>query len=91
MLAHVWLGLGGHPDATTAGIEAWIEQLDEDPAKSNRAAFSNAISSANVTSIAMELPIDCVTGSAKAGAAADAGKIIGGWTTASMRQPGRVL
>ncbi len=36
VLAHVWLGLGGHPDATKAGIEGWIEQLDEDPAKSNR-------------------------------------------------------
>lgn len=36
VLAHVWLGLGGHPEATQAGIEAWIEQLDEDPAKSNR-------------------------------------------------------
>jgi tetratricopeptide (TPR) repeat protein len=36
VLAQVWLGLGNHPEATTAGIEAWIEQLDHDPAKSNR-------------------------------------------------------
>jgi tetratricopeptide (TPR) repeat protein len=36
VLAHVWLGLGNHPEATKAGIEAWIEQLDHDPAKSNR-------------------------------------------------------
>lgn len=36
VLAHVWLGLGNHPEATKAGIEAWITQLDEDPAKSNR-------------------------------------------------------
>jgi hypothetical protein len=36
VLAHVWLGLGGHPEATKTGIEAWITQLDEDPAKSNR-------------------------------------------------------
>jgi hypothetical protein len=28
--------LGNHPDATKAGIEGWIEQLDHDPAKSNR-------------------------------------------------------
>jgi len=70
------------------GLGAVAQPLGDvlDPAKSNRAAFSNTISSANVTSIAMELPIDCVTGTAKAGAAADAGKIIGGWTTASVRQ-----
>ncbi|HKO54116.1 MAG TPA: hypothetical protein VJV79_40685 [Polyangiaceae bacterium] len=36
VLAHVWLGLGNHPPATKAGIESWLEQLDEDPAKSNR-------------------------------------------------------
>ena len=36
VLAYVWLGLGNHPDATKAGIEGWIEQLDHDPAKSNR-------------------------------------------------------
>ena len=36
VLAQVWLGLGGHPEATQAGIEAWLAQLDEDPAKSNR-------------------------------------------------------
>jgi tetratricopeptide (TPR) repeat protein len=35
VLAHVWLGLGAHPEATQAGIQAWIEQLEEDPAKSN--------------------------------------------------------
>ncbi len=70
------------------GLAAVNQPLGDalDPAKSNRAAFANPIADANVTSIAMELPIDCVTGTAKAGAAADAGKIIGGWTTASMRQ-----
>jgi hypothetical protein len=70
------------------GLGAVAQPLGDvlDPAKSNRAAFKNTISDANVTSIAMELPIECVTGSAKAGAAADSGKIIGGWTTASMRQ-----
>jgi hypothetical protein len=57
-----------------------------DPAKSNRAAFANPIANTNITSIEMEVPIDCVTGTAKAGAAADAGKIIGGWSTASVRQ-----
>lgn len=36
VLAHVWLGLGNHPEATTAGINAWLEQLAHDPAKSNR-------------------------------------------------------
>ncbi|HVY30283.1 MAG TPA: tetratricopeptide repeat protein [Polyangiaceae bacterium] len=36
VLAHVWLGLGQHPEATKAGIEAWITQLDEDPVKHNR-------------------------------------------------------
>ncbi|HEX2875827.1 MAG TPA: tetratricopeptide repeat protein [Polyangiaceae bacterium] len=36
VLAYVWLGLGQHPDATKAGLEAWIEQLDEDLSKSNR-------------------------------------------------------
>jgi len=35
-LAHVWLGIGPHPEATKAGIGGWIQQLDEDPAKSNR-------------------------------------------------------
>lgn len=70
------------------GLGAVAQPLGDvlDPAKSNRAAFSNTISSSNVTSIALELPIDCVTGTAKAGAAADSGKIIGGWTSASVRQ-----
>jgi tetratricopeptide (TPR) repeat protein len=36
VLAQVWLGIGEHPPQTKAGIEAWLEQLDEDPAKSNR-------------------------------------------------------
>jgi tetratricopeptide (TPR) repeat protein len=36
VLAHVWLGLGDHPEATRAGIQGWLEQLDTDPAKSNR-------------------------------------------------------
>lgn len=36
VLAHVWLGLGGHQEATTAGIRGWIRQLEHDPAKSNR-------------------------------------------------------
>ncbi len=36
MLAHVWLGLGGHSPETKAGLDAWIVALDEDPAKSNR-------------------------------------------------------
>jgi hypothetical protein len=70
------------------GLGAVAQPLGDvlDPAKSNRAAFANTISGANVTSIALELPIDCVTGSAKASADANAGKIIGGWTTASVRQ-----
>ena len=36
VLAHVWLGLGNHPDATKLGLQAWIEQLRDDPAKHNR-------------------------------------------------------
>jgi tetratricopeptide (TPR) repeat protein len=36
VLAYVWLGLGNHPEATKVGIEGWLNQLDEDPAKSNR-------------------------------------------------------
>ncbi len=36
VLAHVWLGLGNHPEPTKAGIEAWLTQLEEDPAKRNR-------------------------------------------------------
>ena len=54
--------------------------------KTNRAKFPNPIANTNITSIEMEVPIDCVTGTAKAGAAVDAGKIIGGWSTASVRQ-----
>jgi tetratricopeptide (TPR) repeat protein len=36
VLAHVWYGLGNHPEATQRGLEGWIEQLENDPAKSNR-------------------------------------------------------
>jgi tetratricopeptide (TPR) repeat protein len=36
VLPHVWLGLGQHAPETKADLEAWIRQLDEDPAKSNR-------------------------------------------------------
>jgi tetratricopeptide (TPR) repeat protein len=36
VLPHVWLGLGGHPEPLKASLEAWLEQLDNDPAKSNR-------------------------------------------------------
>ena len=70
------------------GLGAVAQPLGDilDPTKSNRAKFANPIASTNITSIELEVPIACVTGSAKAGAAADAGKIIGGWTTASVRQ-----
>ena len=59
-----------------------------DPTSSNRAKFANPIADTNITSIAMEVPIECVTGaaSAAAGAAAAANKVIGGWQTASVRQ-----
>ncbi len=71
------------------GLGAVAQPLADilNPAKTNRAHFpGNPIGNTNITTIAMEVPIACVTGSAKAGAAADAGKIIGGWTTASVRQ-----
>lgn len=71
------------------GLGAVAQPLGDilDPAKTNRAHFpGNPIGNTNVTTIAMEVPIECVTGSAKAGTAADAGKIIGGWTSASVRQ-----
>jgi Domain of unknown function (DUF4331) len=71
------------------GLGAVAQPLGDilDPAKTNRAHFPvNPIGNTNITTIAMEVPIDCVTGTAKAGAAADAGKIIGGWETASVRQ-----
>jgi len=70
------------------GLGAVAQPLGDilDPAKTNRAKFANPIANTNITSIELEVPIDCVTGSAKAGAAADAGKIIGGWSTASVRQ-----
>jgi len=70
------------------GLGAVAQPLGDilDPAKTNRAAFPNPIANTNITSIELEVPIDCVTGTAKAGAAADAGKIIGGWSTASVRQ-----
>lgn len=70
------------------GLGAVAQPLGDalDPVKSNRAAFPNPIANTNITSIELEVPISCVTGTAAAGAAADAGKIIGGWTTASVRQ-----
>jgi hypothetical protein len=36
VLPHVWLGLGGHSPETVKALNAWLEQLDNDPAKSNR-------------------------------------------------------
>ena len=51
-------------------------------AGSNRAAFPNPISNANVTSIALEVPTVCLTGAAETGNR----KVIGGWTSASVRQ-----
>jgi|GEM_PF-1213973 len=36
VLPHVWLGLGNHHETTKAGLEGWLEQLERDPAKSNR-------------------------------------------------------
>jgi len=70
------------------GLSAVAQPLADilDPAKTNRAKFANPIANTNITSIELEVPIDCVTGTAKAGTAADAGKIIGGWSTASVRQ-----
>ncbi|MET0793493.1 MAG: DUF4331 domain-containing protein [Polyangiaceae bacterium] len=70
------------------GLPAVAQPLADilDPAKTNRAKFANPIANTNITSIELEVPIACVTGSAKAGAAADAGKIIGAWQTASVRQ-----
>ncbi len=56
--------------------------------KSHRADFGNPIGNTNITSIALEVPITCLTGTASAatGAAADANKVIGAWQTASVRQ-----
>lgn len=51
-------------------------------ASSNRAKVPNPISDANVTSIALEVPTVCLTGAAEVGG----GKVIGGWSTASVRQ-----
>lgn len=71
------------------GLGAVAQPLADilDPAKSNRAHFPvNPIGNTNITTIAMEVPIACVTGTAKAGSAASSGKIIGGWSTASVRQ-----
>ena len=70
------------------GLGAVAQPLGDilNPAKTNRAKFPNPIANTNITSIEMEVPIACVTGTAAAGAAADAGKIIGGWSTASVRQ-----
>jgi hypothetical protein len=70
------------------GLGAVAQPLADilDPVKTNRAKFANPIANTNITSIEMEVPIACVTGTAAASAAADAGKIIGGWTTASVRQ-----
>ena len=70
------------------GLPAVAQPLADilNPAKTNRAKFPNPIANTNITSIEMEVPIACVTGTAKAGAAADSGKIIGGWQTASVRQ-----
>lgn len=36
VLPYVWLGLGNHHEATKAGLEAWIEQLEQDLTKKNR-------------------------------------------------------
>lgn len=52
-----------------------------DPALINAAA-SNSIQDKNVTSLALEVPIACLTGGGNG--------VIGGWTTASLRQ-GRLL
>ncbi|MDX2000070.1 MAG: DUF4331 domain-containing protein, partial [Thermoanaerobaculia bacterium] len=49
-----------------------------DPA--NRAAVPSPIAGMNVTSIALEIPIACLAGTAGGGA------VLGGWTTASVRQ-----
>ena len=73
------------------GLGAVAQPLADvlDPAKTNRAHFPiNPIGNTNITSIEMEVPISCVTGTATAavGATADANKVIGGWTTASVRQ-----
>jgi Domain of unknown function (DUF4331) len=72
------------------GLGAVAQPLADilDPTKTNRAKFPNPIANTNITTIAMEVPIACVTGtaSAAAGAAAAANKVIGGWTTASVRQ-----
>ncbi len=47
----------------------------------NRGALPNPIAGKNITSIAMEIPVDCLRTSATG-----TGAMIGGWTTASVRQ-----
>ncbi len=51
------------------GLGAVAQPLGDilDPAKTNRAKFPNPIANTNITSIELELPIACVTGTAKAG------------------------
>ncbi|MDX1588524.1 MAG: DUF4331 domain-containing protein [Oleiphilaceae bacterium] len=46
----------------------------------------NELNDSNVTSIAVEMPIDCVNGPARTSADAGEEPVIGGWTTASVRQ-----
>ncbi|HEX4856226.1 MAG TPA: DUF4331 domain-containing protein [Limnobacter sp.] len=50
------------------------------------AAAANSIQDKNVTSIALEIHKDCLTPSDDNPMSASAGDVIGGWTTASLRQ-----
>lgn len=77
-------------DPATQGLSVVNQPLADilNPAMTHRGAFPNPLNVYNITSIEMEVPISCVTGTATAatGATAAANKILGGWTTASVRQ-----
>ncbi len=73
--------VGQRKEGFAVNLGAIFDLVNADPGiitvAANRGAIPNVLANKNVTTIAMEIPAVCLTGT---------GTVIGGWTTASVRQ-----
>lgn len=80
--------VGQREDGFVVNLGEIFDRVNLNPLGSRNSA-SNLLADKNVTSLALEVPISCLTDGGPENTA-DADPVIGGWTTASLRQA-RVL
>lgn len=81
--------VGQRQDSYAANLSGLFDLINYDPLNTARSSQANDYAGNNITSIALELPTACLTADTM-DSTMTADPVIGGWTTASLRQA-RVL